>query len=151
MVWLNTLRLKSNSPEVRRKALETLDPAGNARALELLLAGLSDEDAQVRCAAVKGLERARDDQSMAALIDALQDPTSTVREVAAASAGTDRRFARLSAPDLVVEGLRIPASGQPPPLRCETWAGSLPAVKSRPRSMSPWVILALPHSPARRP
>ena len=40
MVWLNTLRLKSNSPEVRRKALETLGACRDARALELLLAGL---------------------------------------------------------------------------------------------------------------
>jgi hypothetical protein len=45
MVWWNTLRLKSNSPEVRSKALERLDPARDARSLELLLAGLGDEDA----------------------------------------------------------------------------------------------------------
>ena len=39
MVWWNTLRLKSNSPEVRRKALENLDATGDPRALELLVAG----------------------------------------------------------------------------------------------------------------
>jgi len=89
MVWWNTLRLRSNSPEVRRKALESLDVSKNtrARALELLLAGLGDEDAQVRCAAVEGLERISDDQAMAARITALQDPASIVREAAAASLG----------------------------------------------------------------
>ena len=55
MVWWNTLRLKSNSPEVRRKAIENLDPTRDARALDQLLAGLGDEDSQVRCAAVRGL------------------------------------------------------------------------------------------------
>ena len=87
MVWWNTLRLKSNSPEVRSKALERLDPARDARSLELLLAGLGDEDAQVRCAAVKGLEPVKDDQSLIALTTALQDPNSKVREVAAAALG----------------------------------------------------------------
>ena len=85
MVWWNTLRLKSNSPEVRSKALERLDPARDARSLELLLAGLGDEDAQVRCAAVKGLEPVKDDQSLIALTTALQDPNSKVREVASSA------------------------------------------------------------------
>ena len=76
MVWWNTLRLKSSSPEVRRKAFENLDPTRDARSLELLLAGLGDEDPQIRCAAVKGLEQVKDDQSMIALTTALQDPDS---------------------------------------------------------------------------
>ncbi len=87
MVWWNTLRLKSSSPEVRRKALEALDPARHERALELLLAGLADEDAPVRCAAVSGLERVASDQAVAALITALDDPDSNVRQVAAAVLG----------------------------------------------------------------
>ena len=87
MVWWNTLRLKSNCPEVRRKALESLNPTRDARAFELLLASLGDEDAQVRCAAVKGLEQVRDDPSMIALATALKDPNSEVREAAAAVLG----------------------------------------------------------------
>jgi HEAT repeat protein len=89
MVWLNKLRLRSNSPDVRRKALESLDATENTRvrSLGLLLAGLGDEDAQVRCAAVKGLEQIPDDQAMVARITALQDPASIVREAAAASLG----------------------------------------------------------------
>ena len=47
MVWWNTLRLKSNNPEVRRKALETLD-AADPRMHERLVASLRDDDAQVR-------------------------------------------------------------------------------------------------------
>jgi HEAT repeat protein len=87
MVWWNTLRLKSSSPEVRRKALEALDATGNERNFDLLLAGLGDEDAQVRCTAVNRLEQVRDDQAMVALVSALQDPTSSVRETAAAALG----------------------------------------------------------------
>ena len=87
MVWWNTLRLKSSCPEVRRKALERLDATKDARALELLLAGLADEDAQVRCTAIKGLEQIKDDQSIIALATALQDPNSGVREAAAAGLG----------------------------------------------------------------
>ena len=83
MVWWNTLRLKSSNPEVRRKAVESLDAAGDARSLELLLAVTGDEDAQVRCAAIKGLGQVRDDQSIIALATALQDPDSGVREAAA--------------------------------------------------------------------
>jgi HEAT repeat protein len=85
-LW-NTLRLKSNSPEVRRKALESLDAAKDPRSLEPLVAGLRDEDAQVRCAAVKGLEQIKNEQSVAALANALKDPSSDVREAAAAALG----------------------------------------------------------------
>jgi len=66
MSWWITLRLKSNSPEVRRKALESLGAAGDAHALEFLIAALGDEYPQVRCAAVCGLALIKDDQSVAA-------------------------------------------------------------------------------------
>ena len=93
-LW-NTIRLKSSSPEVRRKALESLDTTRHARALEPLLAGLGDEDAQVRCAAVRGLAQIEGDESVAALVSALHDPSSEVREAAAAALGrlgNARRF-----------------------------------------------------------
>ena len=32
MIWWNTLRLKSSSPEVRRKALESLNTTGDTHA-----------------------------------------------------------------------------------------------------------------------
>ena len=98
MVWWNTLRLRSNSPEVRRKALESLDAAGDARALELLIAGLDDEDAQVRLAAIKGLGQIRDHQSVTALVNTLRDPVSDVREAATAALGAAGRRAHLLPP-----------------------------------------------------
>ncbi len=87
MVWWDTLRLKSTNPEVRRKALENLGGTGDARAFELFLAGLDDEDRQVRCAAVRGFEQIKHDQSAAALMNALKDPSHEVRETAAAALG----------------------------------------------------------------
>src|SRR5271168_2087967 len=83
MVWLNIIRLKSGNPEVRRKAVESLDPAGDKRSRELLLAALRDEHETVRCAAVKALAQINDDESLNALITALHDPGGEVRQAAA--------------------------------------------------------------------
>src|ERR1051326_2173764 len=87
MVWLNNLRLKSKSPEARRKVLEALEGAADPRTRELLGASLADEDPQVRCAAVKAIERANFEQTVPSLISALQDPTSAVRAAAASGLG----------------------------------------------------------------
>ena len=121
MVWWNTLRLKSSSPEVRRKAVESLDATGDARSLELLLAAMEDEDAQVRCAAIKGLEQVRDDQSIVALATALQDPNSGVREAAAAGLG------RLGDARTILY-FEVLCGGLLPP-RCKALAKSLPPTK----------------------
>lgn len=91
LLW-NTFRLKSANPEMRRKAIESLKPS-DARAQELLRAGLSDDDARVRCAAVKVFAQGKDDKSVEALVVALHDPSSEVREAAAqglTNAGDDR-------------------------------------------------------------
>ena len=82
MVFWNRLKLSSHNPEVRRKAMEALD-ATDARAQELLLAGLDDEDGGVRCAAAKVLSQNKDGHYADALIAALHDPSPEVREAVA--------------------------------------------------------------------
>ena len=73
MVWWNTLRLRSNRPAVRQQGLESLGATEGSRLLEPLIAGLGDVDARVRCAAVRGIARLKGEQSVAALVTALQD------------------------------------------------------------------------------
>ena len=148
MVWLNTIRLRSNSPEVRRKALECLAPPGTRDALtELLIAGLDDEDARVRCAAVGGLTRSRTTNPWPPVLTALQDSDSVVRE--AAAAGLGRLGDPASSHRLVsllkdaTPGVRTAAAVA---LRNLGWR---PATgKSKPSSISPWAISTPPLSQA---
>src|SRR5258705_5175646 len=88
-LW-NTLRLKSKDPAARCKAIESLAARGHARAIEMIVKTLADEDAHVRRAAVKLLESIPDEQSVEALMFAAQDASGEVREAAATALGQMR-------------------------------------------------------------
>ena len=44
MVWLDSIRLRSSSPQRRRKAIESLTAAGKLPEVKLLIASLGDPD-----------------------------------------------------------------------------------------------------------
>ena len=83
MVWLESIRLRSGSPQTRRKAIESLTAAGKLPGLKLLIASLGDPDPQVRCAAAKALGTINEEFSVAARVAALADVSSEVRATAA--------------------------------------------------------------------
>src|ERR1043166_5015890 len=122
MVWLNNLRLKSKSPEARRKVLEALEGAADPRTQELLVASLADEDPQVRCAAVKAIERANFEQTVPSLISALQDPTSAVRAAAARPPPGRWRAGRGSKRGRSTGDTTRASNAEHPPRRCRTSA-----------------------------
>jgi len=87
MVPLDKLRLKSSDPEMRRKGVEKLSGSDRPSDTELIFAHLHDENAQVRCAAVRALEKAKTDEALKSLMGALQDESFEVRESAARALG----------------------------------------------------------------
>jgi HEAT repeat protein len=93
MIWLNSRRLRSSSPQTRRKAIESLTAARSLRGLRLLIASLGDQDPEVRWAAAKALGTINEELSVAARAAALaEDVTATVvNEVRAAQCVRPRR------------------------------------------------------------
>src|SRR2546428_13853211 len=87
MAWWNNLKFNSKNPEVRRKAIESLQPSGDSRMVELLVAALGDPDAGVRFAAAKAFEQVNDDKSAQSLMAALQHGRIEVRQAAAGALG----------------------------------------------------------------
>jgi HEAT repeat protein len=105
MAWLKNLRLNSINPDVRSKAVETLDGSGNSPDTDRIFASLADESPQVRCAAIRALERAHNQDSVRSLIGALRDVDYEVRESAARALGLLRDVTSV---EPLVECLRDP-------------------------------------------
>lgn len=74
--------LEDNCSAVRRRALEVLWRIDRQHGLRLLLAGLRDDDVDIRKAAVSQIRFAEDKRVVPALIPLLDDPDSTVRLLA---------------------------------------------------------------------
>jgi HEAT repeat protein len=93
MVWLESLRLCSNSVPLRLKAVEHLSEEQSPRALELLLKTLKDADGEVRRAATLAIGNIHSEQAVNALISVLADPYKEVRAAAVTALGRlgDRR------------------------------------------------------------
>jgi HEAT repeat protein len=81
------LRLKSPDPRTRRKGVERLADSSRPSDTELIYASLDDENAQVRCAAVRALARVKTEDALRSLLRALQDKSPAVREAAARALG----------------------------------------------------------------
>lgn len=82
-LWGNA-RLKSDDPLVRSKAIENLSASSHSRDTERVFASLNDQSPQVRCAAVRALEkRSRTPEGLKCLVRALGDSSGEVREAAA--------------------------------------------------------------------
>src|SRR6476659_7020413 len=87
MIWLKTLRLKSENPVVRQRVVEKLAGSEDSNDTDLIVASLEDENALVRCAAVRALETAPDQACIQGLLSALRDESPDVRRVAAVVLG----------------------------------------------------------------
>jgi HEAT repeat protein len=124
MAWLNTLRLKSSDPQVREKAIEHLAGSNNTRDTERIFASLHDESSQVRCAAVRALEKAPKKDSVRCLVNALRDPSYQVREEAARALGRLRDHAS-------IEPLKYSLRDPDPAVRAAV-AGALRALAWKP-------------------
>jgi HEAT repeat protein len=82
--WWGKARLKSNDPLVRSKAVKNLSGSKHSRDTERVLASLRDESPQVRCAAVRALEKkSGTPDGLKSLVRALGDSSAEVREAAA--------------------------------------------------------------------
>jgi HEAT repeat protein len=90
-----TVRLLDEAVEVRREAVEAVDTAVLPGRYALRQALLADEDAEVRASAARRLGDTRDRRFTSALIEALFDPMSSVRDRAW------RALARLGARELL--------------------------------------------------
>jgi len=77
MVWLDSFRLRSGSPQTRRKAIERLTAAGKLRSLKLLIGSLEDQDPEVRYAAAEALSTISKELSVAARLAARADLSAT--------------------------------------------------------------------------
>ena len=127
MVWLKNLRIKSANPRVRRRTVEKLAGSTNSHDTELLVASLEDNDAQVRCAAVRALEQAEDASCTASLLPALRDQDHQVRTAAAQALGHRGDRAAVGALAAVLSDscpdVRSAAAGA---LRCLNWNPETP-------------------------
>jgi HEAT repeat protein len=82
--WWGNVRLRSNDPLVRSKAVKNLSGSKHSRDTERVLASLQDQSAQVRCAAVRALEKkSGSPEALQSLVGALSDRAGEVREAAA--------------------------------------------------------------------
>lgn len=86
--WWGNVRLKSTDPLVRSQAIKNLSGSKHSRDTERVLASLQDESPQVRCAAVRALEKkSGTPEGLQSLIGALGDSSAEVREAAALVVG----------------------------------------------------------------
>jgi hypothetical protein len=82
--WWGNVRLKSTDPGVRSQAVKNLSGSRHSRDTERVLASLQDESPQVRCAAVRALEKkSGTPDGLNSLVRALGDSSAEVREAAA--------------------------------------------------------------------
>lgn len=79
--------LKDRSPAYRQMAAESLGELKDLRAVESLLATLTDSDARVRVAAAEALGQIKDARAVEPLVVALKDSDSPVRMAAAKALG----------------------------------------------------------------
>jgi len=68
---------------VRSRAVENLSSSWHSRDTERVFASLRDESPQVRCAAVRALEKSKRPDALKSLVGALSDRAAEVREAAA--------------------------------------------------------------------
>jgi HEAT repeat protein len=140
MVWLDSIRLRSGSPQMRRKALENLIAARKLPSFDRLVDILADPDPEVRCAAAKALTTLGEQFSAAAQVGTLAQISSQLRTSASLAQVQDPRAlkpllksARDSDP--LVRVASITALGQElNPSVTETLLGSLNDSDSRVRS-----------------
>jgi HEAT repeat protein len=93
--------LQDERPEMRRTAAESLGKIGDPRAIDPLLALLSDREAAVREAAVLAIGRVQPqvtDGVVLLLVQALKDPAESVSQAAAAAIGEIEPSSRLLGP-----------------------------------------------------
>src|SRR5215471_20689062 len=106
-LW-NNLRLKSKDPAIRCKAIEDCaDALDDEKAFQSVVAGLGDEDSQVRATAVKVVAHFKHERSSELIAPLLRDPSPQVRAAAATAFATlsDSRFI-----GHLVSALRDPSS-----------------------------------------
>ena len=85
MVWLESIRLRSGSPQTRRKAIQRLTAGGRlprASITATLLDRLADPDARVRSAAAQALELHADPAHLTHFLSLLADDHFEVRVTA---------------------------------------------------------------------
>ncbi|MSU57252.1 MAG: hypothetical protein EXS35_03560 [Pedosphaera sp.] len=73
MLWLSQRQLGSKDPAVRRKAMQELCQAPDARALAAFRTALADDDVEVRRLATTALAKLEDDNKIEPLLTALRD------------------------------------------------------------------------------
>jgi HEAT repeat protein len=79
MVWLDSIRLRSSSPQRRRKAIESLTAAREMPDVKSLIASLGDPDGMVRLAAAQLLEQQADPEHLPHFLALLGDEHFEVR------------------------------------------------------------------------
>jgi len=124
MNWLTSLLLKSPNAGLRRKAIENRTGSSKTKDTELFIASLQDRNPQVRCAAIRALEKVNTRDSAQLLIGALRDPSYEVRETAARALGRLRIGGATMA---LVHALR-----DSDPAVCAASAGALRALSWKP-------------------
>ncbi len=81
--WWNHFKLNSSNPLVRSKGVDSLSSSTDSRDTERILASVHDKSAQVRCVALRALEKkANHPKALKSLVKALSDTSAEVREVA---------------------------------------------------------------------
>jgi len=81
--WWNHFKLNSSNPLVRSKGVDSLSSSTDSRDTERILASVHDKSAQVRCVALRALEKkANHPKALQSLVKALSDTSAEVREVA---------------------------------------------------------------------
>jgi len=87
MLWWNLRQLRSKDPRTRLRAANKLGESREQRAVEPLLAALSDKEPGVRKAATHALGLIRDELAVKPLISAIKDGDRHVRQAAAQGLG----------------------------------------------------------------
>ena len=105
----NMNHLRSDDPQTRIQAAETLGKLGNPEAVPPLSSALGDADWRVRQVAALALGEMGTDQAVLPLVDSLHDPHPSVREAAAEALGqlSDQRSCRALVDRLADEDARV--------------------------------------------
>ena len=92
MDWWNNFRAKSKDPRIRRKVIESLNLEGEVQpaTIELIAAGLGDEDAGVRAAAATAMGSTGNERATESLLPLLRDANPEVRRAAVMGLGQVR-------------------------------------------------------------
>src|SRR5258706_2590764 len=127
--WWNHFKLNSSNPLVRSKGVDSLSSSTDSRDTERILASVHDKSAQVRCVALRALEKkANHPKALQSLVKALSDTSAEVREVAVRGPARSGGSGGARAPGAGVSGagtalppapagapVRIEARADPPP------------------------------------